>query len=279
MIGAIRSEIRKIFTTRLWWGLALGMAALAALVAMGFSALVGSSTMTGGPEGAGNPFAQMTIGTAQIIYNAGLIQSITTLFPLALGVLLITSEYRHKTISATFLSTPNRWVVLVSKMVAVVVVSAVYAVVHAAASLAGAVPILTLVKDVPTLLGEPEVWKSLGIGIIAFVVWTLLGFGFGMLVRNQIAAVLIAVGVAFIAQIALNIIFSVQEWYAAMKWIPGNLTSNMLVTSDPTAGQATDAAMAAAGFGHWWQAALVLSGYALALALAGTVLTTRRDIT
>ncbi len=278
MIGAIRSEIRKVFTTRLWWGLAIGMAVLAALIAMGFAALVGSQDMGGGPEGAGNPFAVMSIGTAQLVYNAGLVQSMTTLFPLALGVLLITSEYRHKTISATFLSTPNRWTVLLSKMVAVGVIGTVYAVVHAAASLAGAVPILTLVKDVPTFLGEGEVWKSLGIGIIAFVVWTLFGFGFGMLIRNQIAAVLIAVGVAFVAQIALNIIFSVKEWWSAMKWIPGNLTSNMLITSDPTAGQATNPAMAASSFGHWWQAALVLAAYAAVLALVGTFLTTRRDI-
>ncbi|MBK9476558.1 MAG: ABC transporter permease subunit [Tetrasphaera sp.] len=278
MIGAIRSEIRKVFTTRLWWGLAIGMAVLAALIAMGFAALVGTQDVGGGPDGAGNPFAVMSIGTAQVVYNAGLIQSMTTLFPLALGVLLITSEYRHKTISATFLSTPNRWTVLLSKMVAVGVIGTVYAVVHAAASLAGAVPILTLVKDVPTLLGEGEVWKSLGIGIIAFVVWTLFGFGFGMLIRNQIAAVLIAVGVAFVAQIALNIIFSIKEWWSAMKWIPGNLTSNMLITSDPTAGQAVDPAMAAQSFSHWWQAALVLAAYAAVLALVGTFLTTRRDI-
>lgn len=278
MIGAIRSEIRKVFTTRLWWGLAIGMAVLAALIAMGFAALVGTQDVGGGPDGAGNPFAVMSIGTAQVVYNAGLIQSMTTLFPLALGVLLITSEYRHKTISATFLSTPNRWTVLLSKMVAVGVIGTVYAVVHAAASLAGAVPILTLVKDVPTLLGEGEVWKSLGIGIIAFVVWTLFGFGFGMLIRNQIAAVLIAVGVAFVAQIALNIIFSIKEWWSAMKWIPGNLTSNMLITSDPTAGQAVDPAIAAQSFSHWWQAALVLAAYAAVLALVGTFLTTRRDI-
>lgn len=279
MTGAIRSEIRKVFTTRLWWGLAIGMAVLAALIAMGFAALVGSQDVGGGPEGAGNPFAVMSIGTAQLVYNAGLIQSMTTLFPLALGVLLITSEYRHKTISATFLSTPNRWTVLLSKMVAVGAIGTVYAVVHAAASLAGAVPILTLVKDVPTFLGEGEVWKSLGIGVIAFVVWTLFGFGFGMLVRNQIAAVFIAVGVAFVAQIALNIIFSIKEWWSAMKWIPGNLTSNMLITSDPTAGQAVDPAMAAQSFSHWWQAALVLAAYAAVLALVGTYLTTRRDIT
>ena len=74
MTGAIRSEIRKVFTTRLWWGLALGMAVLAALISLGFAALVGNSAMTGGDTSQGNPFARMTVGTAQLIYNAGLVQ-------------------------------------------------------------------------------------------------------------------------------------------------------------------------------------------------------------
>ncbi len=281
MIGAIRSEVRKVFTTRLWWGMALGMAVLAAAISMGFAALIALDTGGGGggPGGnQGNPFARMSVGTAQLIYNAGMIQQMTALFPLALGTLLITSEYRHKTITATFLAVPNRWLVMVSKLVAVVVVGAVYAVVHAVASVAGGASILAAVKHEPTFLDNGEVWGSLGIGVAAFVCWTLLGFGVGMLIRNQIAAVLIAVGFAFFVQIILNIIFTVKEWYSALKWMPGNLTSNMLVTSSPTEGQAVDPATAAQYFDHWWQAGLVLVGYPLVLAVVGAFLTTRRDV-
>ncbi len=279
MIGAIRSEVRKVFTTRLWWGLGIGMAVLAALVAMGFSALLGSDQAGGGDGGGqGNPFATMSIGTAQIIYNAGIVQFLTLLFPLALGVILITSEYRHKTITATFLSTPNRWTVLVSKMVAVAVIGVVYAVVHAAASVAGAAPIISLVKGQPTMLGEPQVWASLGTGIIAFTVWTLFGFGVGMLIHNQVAATLLAVGATLVVQIALNIVFSIKEWYAALKWIPGNLTTNMLVTSNPVEGQSVDPAAAAQYFDHWWQAGLVLLAYAVALAVVGAFVTSRQDV-
>lgn len=277
MGGAITSEVRKIFTTRLWWGMALGMAGLAAAISAGFAALVGSDFGESPNSEAGNPFAAMNVGTAQLIYNAGLVQNFTTLFPLALGVLLITSEYRHKTITATFLSTPRRWVVLVSKTVAVAVIGTVYAVVHSLASVGGGALVLTAAKGVDTLLSEPEVWKSLGIGVLAFIVWTLLGFGFGMLVRNQVAAVLIAVGVSFIAHIALNIIFSIQEWYDAAKWLPGNLTTGMLVTVDPTGGAGDPSAQPY--FTQWWVSALVLAGYAAVLAIAGSILTSRRDIT
>jgi ABC-type transport system involved in multi-copper enzyme maturation permease subunit len=275
MGGAIRSEIRKVFTTRLWWAMLLGMSVLAALIALGFAALVGTEFGEDPTTGV-NPFADMNVGTAQLIYNAGLIQNFTTLFPLALGVLLITSEYRHQTITATFLSTPRRWVVLVSKSVAVVLIGVVYAVGHAAASVAGGAAMLAG-KGHPTLLGDGEVWRSLGIGILAFVVWTMLGFGFGMLVRNQVAAVLTAVGAALIGQIALNIIFAIADWTAAARWLPGNLTVGMLITVDPTGG-ATDPSTQPF-FEHWWLSALILVAYAVVLAVAGSILTAKRDIT
>lgn len=275
MVNAIKSEVLKIFTTRLWWGMAIGMALLAFGISAGFAALIGLDTGGTAEEQAANPFAHLTVGTAQLIYNAGLVQNMTTLFPLALGVLLITSEYRHKTISATFLATPKRIVVLTSKVAAVAVIGAVYAVVHAVFSVGGGALVLSTAKHEPLFLGEPKVWESLGIGILAFIIWMLLGFGFGMLVRNQIAAVLIAVGVSFIAHIALNIIFSVLSWTTAAKFLPGNLTTAMLVTSDPTNGGAGTTQP----YFTWWVAALILTGYAAILAGAGTYLTAKRDIT
>ncbi len=275
MGGAIVSEIRKVFTTRLWWAMLLGMATLAGLIALGFAALVGTD-FGEDPSTGVNPFAEMNAGVAQLVYNAGLIQNFTTLFPLALGVLLITSEYRHQTISATFLSTPRRWIVLLSKSVAVVVIGVIYAIGHTAASVAGGAAMLAG-KGEPTLLGDGEVWRSLGIGVLAFVVWTMLGFGFGMLVRNQVAAVLIAVGFSLVGQIALNIIFAVADWTWAARWLPGNLTGGMLITVDPTGGLADPSTQPY--FDQWWLSALILVGYTAVLAIAGSALTARRDIT
>ena len=88
---------------------------------------------------------------------------------------------------------------MVSKMVAVLLIGAVYALVHMAASVGGGASILALVKGVPTLLGDSEAQASLAIAVVACMVWTLFGFGIGMLIRNQIAAVLMAVGAAFVA--------------------------------------------------------------------------------
>ncbi|KRE55078.1 ABC transporter permease subunit [Phycicoccus sp. Soil748] len=273
MGGAIKSEIRKIFTTRLWWGLGLGMFVLSALISVGFAALVGLEPEGGGGEG--QVLSASSPGAAQFVYSAGfIIFSIAALFPLALGVLLITQEFRHKTFTATVLSTPVRWKVLVSKVVAILLISAVYAVIYDIAAVAGGAGMLSI-KGHATFLGNGEVQKTLAVMILAFVVWTLLGFGFGMLVRNQIAAVLIAVGIAFLLQMILNIVFGILGWTTASKFVPGNLTAGMLVTSDPTGGAGGDASP----YFSWWLSALILTGYAAVLSVVGSVLTARRDIT
>ncbi|CAG7572439.1 ABC-2 family transporter [Barrientosiimonas humi] len=277
MGAAIKSEIRKVFTTRMWWAMAIGMGLMAGLLSLMFASLLGSQNATDPNDpGAGNPFARMTPGTAQIIYSAGIQFSLTTLVPLALGVMLITNEYRHKTISSTFLATPNRWVVLISKMIALVPLGVVFGVVHNVASV-GLASLVIKSKGEPLLLGDPEVLKTMALVVLANTVWMLLGFGFGMLVRNQVAAVMSAVGAAFVLHIALNLFFSARGWETAAKFLPGNLTSGMLVTSDPMAGQQTTSGAASPYF-NWWQSSLTLLAYAVVLAGIGAFLTTRRDV-
>lgn len=273
MMGAITSEIRKIYTTKLWWGMGLGMAMFAFLLSMGAAALVGLT----GPGGEPAAFPEMNGATGQVVYTAGLLGnfgSMTALFPLALGVLLITTEYRHKTATATYLATPRRWIVAVAKTLSVVVVGAVLGVVHVIASVAGGGLILTVFKDEPLLLTNGDVLASFGTSIVATVVWALIGFGFGMLVRNQIAAVLIAVAFGFLGQLILNIAFGLLGWTTAGKFIPGNLTTGMLVTGDPTGGLSASESP----YFAWWLCALILVGYAALLTVAGSILSNRKDI-
>ncbi|HCE60505.1 MAG TPA: hypothetical protein DER11_03685 [Janibacter terrae] len=276
MWGSITSEIRKIFTTKLWWGMGIGMAVAAFLLSMAGASFLGLTN----PDGSSAGFDEMTPALGQMIYTAGLLGnfgSLSALFPLALGVLLITTEYRHKTATATYLATPRRWVVAVAKTLAVVVVGAVLGLVHVIASVGGGALVLTLFKDgAPLLLGNSEVLSSLGTSVVATIVWTLIGFGFGMLVRNQIAAVLLAVAFGFLGQLILNIAFGLLGWTTASKFIPGNLTTGMLVTGDPTNGTMT--AGAESPYFTWWVCALILIGYAAALTVVGSFLSNRKDI-
>lgn len=270
MTGALRSELRKIFTTRLWWGLLIGVLVVDAALAALFGLLVGADF--GGPPEA-SPFGNPNVSTLQLVYSAGFAYYISPLFPLVLGIMLITTEFRHQTVTATYLATPRRWVVILAKVVAAAVVGALYAVVHDVAAVAGGAATL-IPRGQPTYLGEPEIWQTLGISVVTFVCWVLLGFGFGLLVRNQVAAIMVAVGVAFVAQIALNIVFSVVGWDSVPRWLPGNLSVNMLVSDDPTGGAQ---AQPQESF-SWWVSALILAGYAAVLTAVGAVLDARRDI-
>lgn len=269
MIGAITSEIRKIFTTKLWWGMGLGMAILAFLMSSAVASLFGQV----GPEGQSTGIGELTGAAAQLIYTIGLLGrsgSMTALFPLALGVLLITTEYRHETATATYLATPRRWVVAAAKALAVIVVGAVLGVVHFVASVAGGGLVLTVFKDQPLLLTNGDVLAAFGTTIVATVVWTLIGFGFGMLVRNQIAAVLIAVAFGFLGQMVANIAFGILGLETAAKFIPGNLTTGMLLSSGAGEG---------GNYFTWWVCALILIGYAAVLAILGALFSNRQDIT
>jgi ABC-2 type transport system permease protein len=270
MTGAIRAEIRKIFTTRLWWGLLIGLVIVSGGLSALFSSLVG--TKVAGNSAADNPFLIMTKGTAQLIYSAGFVYNLTPLFPLALGVILITQEFRHQTISATFLATPQRTRLLLAKSAAVVVIGVVYGIVHdLSAGIFGA--LVLGIKGESTYLSDPDIVRTFAISLLTFVLWALLGFGFGLLVRNQLAAVFLSLGIAFIAHIALSIVFGVLNWDTPPKFLPDNLSVGMLVTSDPTNG-----AGGPSPYFDWWVNGLILLGYAVVLSGVGSWLLSRRDI-
>jgi ABC-2 type transport system permease protein len=53
---------------------------------------------------------------ARTVYTGGI--QVSYLLTLAIGVLTIGSEYRHKTITGTFLATPKRAKVMLAKVIA-----------------------------------------------------------------------------------------------------------------------------------------------------------------
>jgi ABC-2 type transport system permease protein len=265
MGGAIKAEVRKIFTIRMWWGLLIGVPVLAGLIS---AAAAGSVNLDAGQ---GNIINPASVKSAQMVYSAGFFTTLIQLFPIALGVLVITSEFRHKTFSATVLATPKRWKIPIAKVAAIIVVGIVYAVVYNIGSIIGGGLVLKLAKDSSLYLDSGAVWQTLALCALAFVVWTLLGFGFGMLIRNQLAAVFVALGVAFMGNIILNIAFGMLHWAGAAKFLASNATNAML---NPSLG--ADPANQSLS---WWAAALVLTGYAAVLTVGGAAINSRRDVT
>src|SRR5687768_13896021 len=102
--AAVRAEIAKLLTTKIWWILAIILVVYVAAVSGGLGALFGFLAQSGDPESAQG--APPTESLAPILY--GSVSTFGYVFPVLLGALAVTSEYRHQLLTPTFLATPKR---------------------------------------------------------------------------------------------------------------------------------------------------------------------------
>lgn len=265
-MNAFRSEVRKVFTTKLWWGLLLG----AVIVAAGVSALYAAQIGADFTRRANTGLDVVSPTAAQSVYSGGFQANLLQLFPLALGVLMVTGEFRHKTWTSTVLATPRRWQISVAKIGAAVVIGIVYGIVCDIGAVLGGGLVMTLVKKGSFYLGSGDVWQTLALMWLVFVIWVLLGMGFGLLLRNQIAAVFLAIGLAFIGDILFTVIFQLLKWGSASAFLPSSLTRSTL---NPQLATFPDQ-----HYLSWWASAIVLTAYGLGLAVVGSIINQRKDV-
>jgi ABC-2 type transport system permease protein len=260
--GLVRSETTKILTTRLWWGLLIGVAAYAGIQAAATAAFAGVESGAGQPGIPGLESAE----TIRSIY-AGAAFTGAYVFALVLGITGMTGEYRYQTVTPTFLATPRRARVVAGKAVAHLGVGMAYGLVATlVAFVAGGLVIV--VRGGSLGLDTPGLWRAVALGIVAVGLWTLVGIGIGTLIRNQVAAVLVGVAVTFLVEPLLTIGLYALDLDAVGRFLPSSASSAM--TSPPSM------------YGDllsWWAGGLVLSGYALVFALLGVLLSVRRDVT
>ena len=261
MSGLVRAELRKLFTTRAWWGMLLGVAG----VSLGFAlliALIAGNEAAGGIGGVDNP------ATVRSIYTAGI--STTYLFSLAAGILAMAGEWRHQTISATFLASPHRARVVLAKVAGLVVLGGLYGLTSVVCGVATGAPVINA-RGGSLRLFSDEVPRSLALGVLAVALWALFGLGIATLIRNQVAALLLSIGVAWIVQPILSaVITSLLHRPGIAAYLPSDATNAML---SPDVGDSGSQLLA------WWAGALVMLAYAAVFAGVGAVLTLRRDIT
>lgn len=260
----VRAELRKLLTTRLWWGLALGLALTTAL----FVALTGATAGLDTGTGTASPGPQDP-AVVRSTYTAGL--GVAYLFTLALGIITMAGEYRHQTITATLLTSPRRSRVVLAKLVALVVAGAGYGLVTVGAGLLVGVPLL-LVRDAPLRLTSDGVPRALALAVLAVALWALLGLGVGTLIRNQVVALLVAIGVAWIAEPLLSFGLNALDVGSVARFLPTQATTAVVTPPQQGGGFTVDLL-------PWWGGALVLLGYAVVAGAVGAALTLRRDVT
>lgn len=269
MAGAVKAELRKFFSTRMWWGMAIGVFVAGALLALVFALLVPGSTSQGPGGSSGQPAPGLD-NTAMVttVYTAGL--SFAYLLTLVVGVMSIGSEYRHKTITSTFLSTPKRVRVMVAKVTSLLGIGAFYGVLF----LLGSVGVGGATIAIKGFSPVPEVGpitRALALSLLVLGLWSLVGLGAGILIPNQVAAILIAVGAAWIVEPVAGLLLSFVSWgQAIVPYLPSQATSAMVGQINTN----SDVHLLS-----WWAGAMVLVAYAAVLAGIGSLVTVRRDVT
>ena len=250
----IRGEFAKLLTTRLWL--------LLLLATMGLTALFASLNIAfnDGPDTLAPPVAtaagqRLLFGTA-----AGGAQTLVAV----LAAIGMTSEYRHRTATTTFLTTPRRAQVVAAKLITYALVGAVYAVACLAVVTAIAWPWLTARGIDPTLTGNGVPAALAGV-IGAVTLFALLGVGLGALLRDQVAAVVGLLVYLFVAEPIVTRIPALQDWTI---YLPG-----------PSASALTQITLTDQTFLQPWRGGVMLTAYATAVAAGALWRTSHVDLT
>src|SRR6266550_2154828 len=107
MSCALRAELRRISTTKLWWITLICIFVLSA----GYAALPASVALLQSRAGAISPFADP--GIIRSVYNGGNVLS--RILAMVVGIVAIGSEYRYGTVASSYLATPRRVRMLLGK--------------------------------------------------------------------------------------------------------------------------------------------------------------------
>jgi ABC-2 type transport system permease protein len=264
MSRLVATELLKLRTTRMWWGLLLVAVALVALIA-GLNASFAGRSVAGGTPALPAPDQPSVL---RGLYGGAL--GTGTVFALVIGILGMTGEYRHKTITPSLLAVPRRSRLVVAKILAYLLVGLGMGVVLTGTAVAAAGTAI-VVRGYPLGLGADGVARTMALAVVGCGIWAVFGLGLGTLLRNQIAAVVAALA----SQLLLE-----QLLVFGLNLVPhGGQVAQFLPSAANTAMAGGDTAGLTEQLLPWWGGALTLTGWGLLFAVLGLLVTTRRDVT
>jgi ABC-2 type transport system permease protein len=245
----VRTELLKQRTTRTFVG---GIAAAPVIAGLVTIAILSAAGKQGNDPLSPDNLVQVLGAPAGAI----------TLIAILLGVVGTAGEYRHQTITTTFLASPRRRDVVVAKLAAHSITGAVMAVLSLAVSTAIAVPWLRS-SGVDIHVGGDTIRVAAGL-VVSTALYAALGVSVGALIRNQTAA---AAAVLVWLLAVEGLIGDLLGRSELVRWFPA-AAGRGLVHVGPSGGNLSSPVAAA-----------VFSAYVVVLATAGARLTLHRDIT
>jgi ABC-type transport system involved in multi-copper enzyme maturation permease subunit len=244
MTDQLLAELRKMRSTRTNLGLLAGMVGLTLL-----TVFVNGFVLS--------PTELATHDNQHTLLSAG---TNGALFAALIGVMAITSEYRHGTIRPTFVVTPRRTRVVAAKVISSLLMGILFGLTAMALSFGVGYAVLA-VRGIDFALDTSHV-LLLVFGTLAMTaLWAALGVGLGAVIKNQVFAVIGIIVWAFVVD-------------------------NLLRGLVPDVGRFTPVAASdsmTAGFADYLLApvagVVLLLAYAGAFVVAGALLVARRDVT
>jgi len=192
----LRSEAIKLTSLRsTWWSLGI-----AAALSVGISMMIAAATAS---FGTGYPAVSAILSPTQF----------TMLVAGVLGAIAITGEYSTGMIRSTLTAEPRRGAVLASKAVVVSALMAATTVVVYAVAILATAPLLAEQID---WSDASQSWIPLAYGVLSMVAFTLIGLGWGFLIRNGAGAIAATVGLLFVLPIVTSMFAMAGE---AWQWI------------------------------------------------------------
>jgi ABC-2 type transport system permease protein len=197
---ALSAEFFKLRTTRTSWAVALGSLALVLIISL-VAALTADFSNSDDPPG------------PNLMQIAGLVQ----IFALVLGILSVATEFRHGTITPSLLAVPDRARLVAAKFVSSLVAGALLGLVAAALCAVIVLPILSS-RDIATEADTAEVIELIAGNTVACALYATIGVGLGALIRNQVGAIIGALGWIFLIEPLLTLIPGFEDVIA--RWFP-----------------------------------------------------------
>ena len=256
MTRLLRAEALRLATARSYWLLAAGAFALIA----GWVA----------PTAAATSFTPGDSPARATLAIAGLAQTVALLA----GVLAVTGEFRHKTITPAVLITPRRTpllaaklITLAAKLITLAAAGLVFGLATTGTAAAIALPVLAA-RHIPASISGTQAAAIIAGGAIATALFAAIGVGVGAIIRNQTGAIIAVLALLYVAEPLLGFIPHLGA--AIQRYGLGGLAA---ATTHTTGFPASAHLLGQPA------AALVLAGYATLALLAGASLLKRRDIT
>lgn len=249
MTRLISAELFKLRTTRTFYGIVGGAFGLVFAIV-----IIASATATWNP---GDKPMRDLLGIA----------GLTQVFALVLGIVALTSEFRHGTITPSLLIVPDRVRLTLAKLGASLATGLALGL--AATGLTAAIGAAILgARGIDIGLTGSQVTKLIIGGTVATALYAALGVGVGAIVRNQVGAVVGTLVYLFVLENLLQIIKALRDPLAKYGFagVGQGLTGTGDAAADhPPLGQVP--------------AGLVLAGYCAIFLIAGIAMMRRRDIT